>query len=250
MEPMRATQRWLGQAADNRNFAYALLAGLALETAALILLLPLVNQPVKPAQTPGPMRLTIAAPPTPKPPAPPVSKPPPPLPPVAKPPPPLPKPPPPMPQAPPPEARPVPRPVTHPLRHLAPPPPRPLPVQPPAPPVPAAPAAPPPPAPPSAGQVDLFRDAVRRAVQEVANSVYPQGAQESGTVEITISYLNGRALDVTLARSSGFPLLDAAALQAGRIAPYPAPPPAFANHVYPWTITVIFQAAAPSVDSD
>ena len=249
MEPMKATQHWLGQTADNRNFAYALLAGLALEIAAVVLLLPLVNQPIKPAQTPGPVRLTIAAPPTPKPPAPPVPKPPPPLPPVAKPPPPLPKPPLPMPRTRPPTPRPLPRPVARPLRHL-PPPPRPLPVQPPMPAVPPAPAAPPRPAPPSAGQVDLFRDAIRRAVQEVANSVYPQGAQETGTVEITISYLNGRALSVELARSSGFPLLDAAALQAGRIAPYPPPPPAFADHTYPWTITVIFQAAAPSVDSD
>jgi TonB family protein len=250
METTKAARSWLGQTAGNRNFAYALLAGLALEIAALFVLLPLVNQPPKPAQTPGPVRLTIAAPPAPKPPAP-VPKPPPPLPPLPKPPPPLPKPPPPLPQTPPPP-RPVARPVMHPLRHL-PPPPRPLPVQPPmpvTPPVAPAPAAPPTPAPPSAGQVDLFRDAVRRAVQEVANSVYPQGAQETGSVEITISYLNGRVLGVTLARSSGFPLLDAAALEAGRIAPYPPPPPAFANHIYPWTITVIFQAAAPSVDSD
>jgi protein TonB len=249
MDTTTAAQRWLGPRADNRNFAYALLAGLALEIAALFVLLPLVNQPPKPAQTPGPLRLTIAAPPAPKPPAPPVPKPPLPLPPVSKPPPPLPKPPPPMPQTPLPVPRPVSRPVMHQLRH-APSPPRPLPVQPPTPVIPPAPAAPPQPAPPSAGQVDLFRDAVRRAVQEVANSVYPQGAQESGTVEITISYLNGHALSVTLARSSGFPMLDAAALQAGRIAPYPAPPPAFANHIFPWTVTVIFQAPAPSVDSD
>jgi TonB family protein len=98
--------------------------------------------------------------------------------------------------------------------------------------------------------VDLFRDAVRRAVQQVANSVYPATAQESGQVEITITYLNGRVTSVTLAHGSGYPLLDAAALQAGRIANYPPPPPAFLNRVFPWTIEVIFQPAAPSVDSD
>lgn len=96
----------------------------------------------------------------------------------------------------------------------------------------------------------MFRDAVRRAVQQVANTVYPQTAQESGVVEITITYLNGRAMSVALTRSSGYPLLDAAALQAGRVAPYPPPPPAFANHVFPWTISVIFQPKPQSFDGD
>jgi protein TonB len=250
---MKSTESWLDATSDGRNFAVALAAGLALEVAVLLLVLPLVSRPAPPAQVLAPVRLTIAAPPAPKPPpAPPKPKPPV-APPLPKPPPPVPVTPPlPQPPPPPPAARPAPRPMPRPavrrvLHVQTPPSPRPSPLQPP---VQAAPPPPPAPAAPSAGQVDLFRDAVRRAVQQVANSVYPQGAQESGEVEITITYLNGRALSVTLARSSGFPLLDAAALDAGRIAQYPLPPPAFANHVFPWTVTVIFQQAAPSLDGD
>jgi protein TonB len=230
---MKTPEQWLNPAPDVGRFTLALCAGLLLELCALALLLPFFMKQPPPAQIQAPVRLTISeAPPTPKPP-PPVPVP------VA---PPLPIPPPPAP---------LPRPAIHRVVVHRPPPPKPLPVQPPPPvPVPAAPPPPPAPAAPSAGQVDLFRDAVRRAVQQVANSVYPATAQESGEVEITITYLNGRVTSVTLAHGSGYPLLDAAALQAGHIADYPPPPPAFLNQVFPWTIEVIFQPAAPSVDSD
>jgi protein TonB len=251
---MKASERWQDFAPDRRNFALALAAGLALELTVLALLLPFVRPAPPPAQTQARVRLTIEAPPAPKPPPPlPQPKP---QPVQATPP--LPKPPPPLPQTPPlpipPPPVPLPRPRTvphHEMHHLRPPVVAPTPPTATPTPVPAAPAPPPvASAVPSAGQVDLFRDAVRRAVQQVANSVYPQGAQQGGAVGITITYLNGRVLGVTLAHSSGFPLLDAAALEAGRVALYPAPPAAFANHVFPWTIRVIFQAAAPSVDSD
>ena len=237
---MKISETWLDQTADGRNFVWALAAGLGLELAALALLLPFLAKPVPPAQVQAPVKLTIdAAPHAPKPPQPaPKPKQPPPIQKTPT----LPKPPP-VPVA---RPHPVPRPAVH---HVIPPSPTPKPLPDLRPPVQAAPP-PPAPAPPSAGQVDLFRDAVRRAVQEVANTVYPQSTQESGTVEITINYLNGRATSVALTRSSGFPLLDAAALQAGRIAPYPPPPPAFADHVFPWTVSVIFQAAPPSINGD
>ena len=45
-------------------------------------------------------------------------------------------------------------------------------------------------------------------------------------------------------------MLDAAIVRAGEIANYPPPPEAFANHVLPWTIIVVFQPAAPSLDGD
>jgi protein TonB len=255
---MKTPEQWLNPAPDAGRFMLALGAGLLLELCALALMLPFFMKPPPPAQIQAPVRLVISeAPPAPKPPPPvPQPKPPQPLPPkpVVKPPP-VPVAPP-LPVPPPPAPLPQPRPAVHreAVRRVVvhrPPPPKPLPVQPPPPvPVPAAPPPPPAPAAPSAGQVDLFRDAVRRAVQQVANSVYPATAQESGEVEITITYLNGRVTGVTLAHGSGYPLLDAAALQAGRIADYPPPPPAFLNQVFPWTIKVIFQPAAPNVDSD
>lgn len=91
---------------------------------------------------------------------------------------------------------------------------------------------------------------MRRAVQLVANQVYPPTGQSSGNVEITITYLNGHAISIALAHSSGFPVLDAAALRAGQTASYPPPPPAFANRVFPFTIIITFQPAAPNLDGD
>lgn len=240
---MNSMETWLDQTSGGRNFALALAAALALELVALALLLPILARPAPPAQVQGPVRLTIMVPPAPKP-LPPVAKPlPKPVPPVTKPLPPVP------PPKPVPVPRPVPRPIVHHVQHVAVH--KPLPVPPvPAPPTPVPPTPSPAPAPPSAGQLDMFRDAIRRAVQQVADSVHPQNAQESGTVEIGISYLNGQAIGVRLIRSSGFPLLDAAALEAGRIAPYPPPPPAFANRIFSCTVAVIFQPAAPSLDGD
>ena len=244
---MKTVEAWYAPDSDGKHFALALAAALGLELAALALLVPLMTKHTPPAQVQAPVRLTIAAPkpPAPQPKPPPVTPPQP----VPKPPPPV-TPPPPRP-APAPKPRPVPHPVVHHVvHHVAPPVAAPHPVAKPLPPVPAAPPPPPAPAPPSAGQVDLFREAVRRAVQMVANQVYPATTQESGTVIITIDYLNGRAVNVTLTRSSGFPLLDKAALRAGWIANYPPPPPAFANRSFPWSIAVIFQAAPPSLDGD
>jgi periplasmic protein TonB len=236
---MKTAETWADQPSDGKNFAVALAAGLGLELAALALLLPFMTKQAPPAQVQAPVKLTIAA-------APPAPKPPPPLP---KPPQPVPKPPPPVtpPQRPTPVShpRPVPRPIVH---HVPPPVLTPHPVVQPPPPVPAAPPPPPTPAPPSAGQVDLFRDALHRAVQLVANQVYP--GQGAGVVEITISYLNGHVTSVALARSSGFPVLDAAAVRAGQIANYPPPPAAFVNLPLNCTIAVIFQPPPPSTDGD
>ncbi|WP_298281029.1 energy transducer TonB, partial [Acidocella sp.] len=106
---------------------------------------------------------------------------------------------------------------------------------------------------PSADQLGLFRQSMRDAVQAVANQVYPAAAQmagQSGAAEVTFTYDNGQVTGIALSRSSGYPLLDQAALQAARIAHYPMPPQGFAGRVYSVTVEVIFRAAATSVDGD
>jgi protein TonB len=101
--------------------------------------------------------------------------------------------------------------------------------------------------------VDAFRMAMRSAVQSVANEVYPQAAQmahQIGSPEVTFTYCDGHVTNIALAQSSGYPLLDDAALHAARIAHYPPPPDGFAGRTYYVTVAVIFQMAAPSVDGD
>ncbi|WP_155992672.1 energy transducer TonB [Acidocella facilis] len=251
---------WGGEGHSNRRFLLAIGAGLLLEAGALGLLLPAMqHQQPPPAKQPAVVKVTIQAapPPAPKPPPPvpqppkPVTPPPPPVPTPAPPPPPKPVPAPSVPKPPPP--RPEHHVVPH---HVAPPqprpqpapPPKPQPVTPPAPPAPALPPA------PSQGEVDAFRLAMRNAVQGVANRVYPQAAQmarEGGTPEITFTYRNGVVSDIALAHSSGFPLLDQAALQAARIAHYPPPPAGFSGRVYDVTVVVIFRpGASQDFDAD
>ena len=183
-------------------------------------------------------------------------------PPAPKPPPPAPKPPPPQPAppqpvTPPKPVPPPPRPAPHHVIHHSVPPPRPAPpppkATPPVPPAPQTPPAPPLPPAPSLGEVDQFRLAMRNAVQAVANQVYPQAAQmahEAGQPEVNFIYTNGTVTGISLARSSGYPLLDEAAMQAARIAHYPPPPPGFAGRSYTVTVVVIFQMAAASIDQD
>ncbi len=239
---MNITGNWMEPAQENRRFMAALGIGLLIELSAVGLLLPSMTQQPPPAQQQSVVKITVQQPPPPKP-KPPTPKPPPPKPVV---------PPKPMPLSPPPP-KPVPRPVPAPpkppppVRHVvqhyvAPP----RPVTPP-PPVPVLPSA------PSLGQVDAFRVAMRNAVQSVANQVYPQAAQmaqESGTPEVNFIYRDGVVADITLARSSGYPLLDNAAMQAARIAHYPPPPKGFAGRTYTVTIAVIFQMAAQDISAD
>jgi protein TonB len=232
---MNAPETWLDPQPDGRNFAAAIGTALLIELVALAIAVPMFMQP-PPAQQPAPIKITIIAPPAPKPP-PPTPKPPPPQPqPV------LPKPLPPLPKPPPP------RPMAHTVHHL-PPPPKPLPpppqpvAQPPVP----VPPTPPVPAAPSQGEVDIFRLSMKQAVQAVADQVYPQAAQmahETGTPQITFVYQDGQVTNIALAQSSGYPLLDQAALEAARIAHYPPPPSGFAGRTYYVTVDVIFRMSA------
>jgi len=241
---MNSSETWLAPAQDGRRFMAAIGIGLLVELAALALLLPVMSRQPPPARQQSVVKISIQAPPQ------------------------APKPPPPAPKAPPPKPLP-PQPLTPPKPVLPPPPrpaphhavhhsapPRPAPPPPPskaAPPVPQTSPTPPMPPAPSLGEVDQFRSAMRSAVQSVANEVYPQAAQmahETGAPEVTFTYCNGAITGIALARSSGFPLLDQAAMQAARIAHYPPPPSGFTGRTYTVTIEVIFQMAAASVDGD
>jgi protein TonB len=95
---------------------------------------------------------------------------------------------------------------------------------------------------------------MRAAVQAVADQSYPQAAQmahETGQPAVTFTYLDGSVTNIALAQSSGFPLLDQAALEAARLAHYPPPPAGFSGRTYQITVSVIFQmTAAPDVDGD
>jgi protein TonB len=98
--------------------------------------------------------------------------------------------------------------------------------------------------------VDLFRLAMRAAVQSVADQVYPNGVQQGGAPVVSFDYKNGVISNIALVTSSGFARLDAAAMQAVRIAPYPPEPDEFHGQAESVTVTVIFRAAVPSVDGD
>jgi protein TonB len=228
---------------DSKRFALCCLAALALEVAAVAAFIPILSHPGAPPAAPLPVKLTIVAPPatpTPKPPPPPPPKP------VVQPPP--------LPVTPPlPMPPPPPRPVAHHItRHYIAP--KPQPVTPPPPPQVATPPVPPaPPAPPAPSENALakFEASLSAAVQSVARE--PASgiiANETGRPEITFTYLDGQVTNITLAHSCGFPLLDDAALQAARNAPYPAPPPGFAGRSYNLTIAIIFQGGETSVDGD
>jgi protein TonB len=248
------TDPWLNPPADGRRFAAALAAGLLLEAAALMLLIPVMTHQEAPSETPAPIKLSVVAPAPKPPPTPPPPKPLPPLPVIPAPPVP---PPPPLPVAPPMlPPPPVARPAQH-IRHYEPPHPPP-PVTPPdiTPPQPQTPPPPPtPPAPPAptGGQVDAFAAAMKRALQAHADEVYPQAAQlahETGAPELTFTYLNGQVSNIAISRSSGFPMLDQAALECARIASYPAPPKGFEGRTYTITVSVIFRGAGEDYSGD
>ena len=228
---------WLNPDAGNKHFAISIALGLLLELAALGVLLPVMAHKEMPALTPSVVKLSIVAPP------------------------PKPAPPPPVPVPPKPVVRPVVKPlppppkpsVRHIVRHIPVPkqfPPPPQVVQPPPVPQPPQPPAPPQ---PSQGDVNMFAAEVRAALQGNVNSTYPQAAQmahETGSVEVTFTYLNGVVTNIAITRSSGFPLLDAAALEDTRKTQYPAPLPGLAGRTYQITVPIGYQLQATSVDGD
>jgi len=254
MSEMIENNVWLTDRADGRRFALALAAGLALELGALALALPILTHQHPPSdQQSQVVKLSIIAP-APAPPTPPPKLPPPPKPVIT--PPPLP-PPPPLPVAPQIPLPPIPMAPAHfahhleHIRHVPPPPPV-------NPPVPQAPPAPAPPAPsvipqPSAGEIDLFQAEMAQAVQRAANADYPAAAQmarENGEVALDFTFIDGAVQNIVIERSSGFPLLDEAAVQAVRDAAYPPEPPDFAGRPHNVRVVVEFHTAAVETDGD
>jgi protein TonB len=251
--PLPSSHSWLTESTDGRRFAGALVAGFVIELGAMLLLIPTMKHQQAPSETPAPIKLSIVAPaPAPRPPPVP-PQPLPPLPMVPAPPLPLP-PPPPLPIAPPVLTPPLlPRPAQR-IRHDAPPHPAP-PVTPAqiAPPTPQAPPPPPVPPAPTGGQIDAFSAAIKRALQADANEVYPQSAQlarQTGAPELAFTYRDGHVSNIAISRSSGFPLLDEAALQDARMAAYPPPPKGFEGRTYQIRVIVVFQMAAQDFGAD
>lgn len=110
-------------------------------------------------------------------------------------------------------------------------------------------AAPAPYSPPSAPAVDTvatFEDRVRLAVQAAVDTHYPPAARmlhQKGQAQVSFDFENGLVNAIQLVRSSGYPLLDAAALATVRDAQYPAPPPALQNHLLSFVVWVKFRLA-------
>lgn len=195
---------------------------------------------------PKPQVVMLTFPLLPKPPAPRPAPPPPK--PVAKPPPPRPKPvhhvvhrPPPRPQpvkAPDPAPAPVPLAMAPPAPDTIPAPPQPAPVPPP----------PPTPVPPGVnpGVEAHFHDQVRAAVQAAMR--YPYAARLAhiaGRAKVSFAYLDGRVSAVKIIVSSGYDMLDDAALQAVSAAAYPSPPERLAGTVIPFEVWVRFYQIGP-----
>lgn len=93
-------------------------------------------------------------------------------------------------------------------------------------PLPAPVPKPPAPAPDSAPNVsDVFRSAVRDAVQAAVHYPYAaRMAHVTGKAQVSFSYIDGRVSNPAILVSSGYRMLDQAALAAVNTAAYPPPP--------------------------
>ncbi len=88
---------------------------------------------------------------------------------------------------------------------------------------------------------DSFKGAVRAAVQSAV--VYPAAARlthVTGKTEVSFSYQDGRVSNLSVLISSGFNMLDAAALRAVEAATYPVPPAEFAGKILQFEVWVRF----------
>ncbi|OYV49336.1 MAG: hypothetical protein B7Z77_08270 [Acidocella sp. 20-58-15] len=238
---------WTDDKPGNQRFLVAIGLSLLLELAALGSIMVVDKLQPPPTDKPSIIKLSMISP------APPAPKPPPP-PPVV---PPKPTPPPPVPMAPP-LPIPPPPPIPHHMATPKPPPPKHVATPPPVtpPPVeqtPPTPTPPPPPAPaaPSAGELDLFRAAMRTAVRQAARTPNSAAmAHEFGVARVSFTFLDGVVSNIAVVNSSGYPMLDDAAMQAVRDAHYPPVPPDMVGHTDSVQVDVIFHPVETSVDSD
>jgi protein TonB len=256
MKPQtHATDLWTNPKTDRGRFAIACLASLFLELFVMGAMLPKHLRKELPATNPMPVRISIVSPAPPPATPQPISQQTPPAVPSHTPPAPavLPQP------TAQPTAKPHPNHIAHHAAPMHPPtkaaPPRAARLPKSVPPITTTPTAPAPQAPPAptGGQVDLFSAAIKRALQLHADALYPPAAQmarEAGSPSLTFTYLNGIVTGIALSVSSGYPLLDKAALEDARMASYPPPPPGFTGRTYHITVNVTFELPADSVDGD
>lgn len=197
------------------------------------------GQPPKPPALEPPMQISLVPAPVPPPPVPAAVIPPPPPVPDVQPPPqepppverPKPPPPPPPPHA---HLKPIPKPiVTPPVAHEAPT----IPVEPVQEQV-----QPAPPPVPSASARATLEAQLRRAVE--AALIYPASARmlgQHGAARVMFDYLDGQVSDIRLAGTSGYPILDQAALATVREAHYPQPPEDMLHQTLHLSILVEFK---------
>ena len=229
---------------DGKRWPLAALVALLLEAALLVAVAWWSSRPAPPPP-PQPVEIVLEAPkPAPKTVAPPTPKPPEPKP--------IPK----------PVVKPQPKPIVHKVqpKPVQPPPPQPAPEPTPhvqAPPAPAPdtkpampvaaptpPAPPPPPAPPAPDVASIkatFEAELRSAIQAAVR--YPQAArmmQLTGKTLVGFDFRDGVASHLRVLTSSGADLLDQAAMQAVRSAPYPATPKELQGKTLAFTIWVRF----------
>lgn len=94
-----------------------------------------------------------------------------------------------------------------------------------------------------------FDDQVRSAVQSAMH--YPYAARMahiSGRTQVSFEYMDGRVSAVKIAVSSGYGMLDSAALQAVSAAAYPSPPKTMAGKSMPFKVWVRFYLTGPSAN--
>ncbi len=94
-----------------------------------------------------------------------------------------------------------------------------------------------------------FEDQVRSAVQSAMR--YPYAAKLahiSGRAQVSFDYTDGRVSAVKIAVSSGYGMLDSAALQAVSAAAYPPPPKNLAGKSMPFEVWVRFYLTGPSAN--
>ncbi|MHB8166891.1 MAG: TonB family protein [Sulfuricella sp.] len=94
-----------------------------------------------------------------------------------------------------------------------------------------------------------FEDQVRAAVQSAMR--YPYAAMIAhiaGRAQVSFEYIDGRVSAVKIAISSGYGMLDSAALQAVSAAAYPPPPKNLAGKSLPFEVWVRFYQTGLSSD--
>lgn len=114
------------------------------------------------------------------------------------------------------------------------------------PPHPVVDTAPPPPAAATPDTVASFEARVRAAVQTAVESHYPPAARmlhQQGQTEVSFDYQDADVSAARVEQSSGFALLDGAAVATVRDARYPAAPPALQHHQLKFIVWVKFRLA-------